>query len=359
MKYIDVKCEKDLDPILRFKTWDNVISLGGTCQVAFQLKRLELRRESMPFDWIFLTEPEDIIRAVETDFEGWLTLDNLAELGESQTDCRRIIDNKFNAIHQHIFPMDKTYEEAYPEVKKIVMRRLDRVLSLRGEDKDILFVRLNMPVDDAKRLGDIIREKYGPNAYLLVVNHTKEMHVRQLVCDISNVLIYEIFDENENTGQKWQGHNPHWDLLLCDAELKKYNGSCLNLKRDILFEGAYSMEQEKNGEMFRWTGEDCRINLGRFTGKTVELHLSSRVSNKIRIYNEHDKVIARGRFVTGYTGRFVWRLNKPEATIRIKVDEDSSVIRIKPDVLWSPRELDDVDDDRKLGVCIRSCKVSE
>ena len=57
MEYIDVISEKDLAPILRFKTWDNVISLGGTCQVAFQLKRLELRKESMPFDWVFLTEP--------------------------------------------------------------------------------------------------------------------------------------------------------------------------------------------------------------------------------------------------------------------------------------------------------------
>ena len=358
MEYIDVISEKDLAPILRFKTWDNVISLGGTCQVAFQLKRLELRKESMPFDWVFLTEPEDIIRAVESDFDGWLTLENLVEECESQSECRRITDTKFNAIHQHIFPKDKTYEEAYPEVKDIVTRRLNRVLSLKGQDKDILFVRLKISVDDARRLGAIIREKYGPNAYLLVVNHIKEMRIRQVVCDIPNVLIYEIFDENENTGQRWQGYDAHWDVLLCDAELKEYNGSCLNLKKDILFKDTYPVETDENGELFRWTGSDSKIDLGRFTGKKVELVLRSRFSNKIRIYNELDKVIGRGRIVCGYTGRLS-RINRPEITIRIKVDENSGIIRIHPNEVWSPKEKDGVDDDRKLGVCIRSCKVAE
>ena len=42
----------------------NYISLGSSCSVAYQLQKLNLKKETLPFDWMFST-PKFIFEMLE------------------------------------------------------------------------------------------------------------------------------------------------------------------------------------------------------------------------------------------------------------------------------------------------------
>lgn len=44
--------------------YDNIISLGGNCSAASQLKQRGLRLQAMPFDYFFLRNEEDLKKAI-------------------------------------------------------------------------------------------------------------------------------------------------------------------------------------------------------------------------------------------------------------------------------------------------------
>ena len=342
-----IKAIEDLPEILKHKQWDTVVSLGGTCQVAFQLKRLKLRMFSGPFDWLFSTEPDKVDEALDKDFEGWLLKEELRE-EPSQTECRRIIDERYHMIHQHIFPADRTYEESYDDVKAIVDRRIRRLLSFKEGDKDILFVRTNLSPDEAKTMGEVISRQYGTNAYLLVMNHTKDQEVRMLPQVRENVFTFEIFDENENTGQKWQGHDEHWDLVFADVTLKGNNE--LELYKDILFEGVYPYENPKGGDDFRWTEQKAVIDVSRFSGKTLRFHLQCKGNNKLTITDNkanvlHECLFGRVGLIEAVKlgGRYI-----SDRTFDISIAPDITKVTLacRDEGIPTP------EDPRKLGVCI-------
>lgn len=112
--------------------FDHIVSLGGFCQVAYQLDRLKLRFEAFPFDWIFSTNVERVLEALENDFQDWMLEENLIESEFTETGHRRVVDTKYETVIQHAFPLDKSWREAYPKVSEMTRRRVDRLLNLRG-----------------------------------------------------------------------------------------------------------------------------------------------------------------------------------------------------------------------------------
>lgn len=339
----------DLPEILKHRQWDAVVSIGGTCQVAYQIKRLGLRAFSGPFDWLFSTEPDMVTEVLDKDFEGWLLRENLHE-EPSQTECRRIIDDKYHMIHQHIFPADRTYEESYDDVKKIVDRRVGRFLSFKEGNKDILFVRTNLTSEEAKMMGEVIERRYGANAYLLVMNHTKDHEVRMLPQVRENVFSFEIFDENENTGQRWQGFDEHWDIVFANISLKGQD--VLDLRRDVLFEGVYSYEQDAEGKSFRWATKDVTIDISRFAGKTIKLDLVCPVDNKLEITDDKGKRLAKCAFgkVNPIEKISTGKSRIDARLIDVKLSSDAGKIRLVCKNDWVPSP----EDQRKLAMCIRS-----
>ena len=125
----------------------------------------------------------------------------------------------WESINQHIFPLDKSIEEAYPQVVEIYARRIKRFLDLKG--KNVLFVRTRMTIQEAEELLDIIIKMYGEGADLLVVNHTYE-HVMKRELLNPHLTLYTIYDEDRHTGQRWKGFNRHWDRILKDIEGAEY-----------------------------------------------------------------------------------------------------------------------------------------
>ena len=112
--------------------FDHIVSLGGSCQVAYQLDRLKLRFEAFPFDWLFSTNIEKVIDALENNFQDWMLEENLIESEFTQTEHRRVVDTKYDTVIQHAFPQNISLRKAYPDVSEIMHRRVDRLLDLGG-----------------------------------------------------------------------------------------------------------------------------------------------------------------------------------------------------------------------------------
>ena len=132
---------------------------------------------------------------------------------------RTVIDRRYGFIHQHVFPQDKSIEEAYPEVMETYGRRIKRFLELKG--KSVLFVRTRMTVQESEELFNMIQNMYGDGADLLVVNHTYEHEMKKELLN-PRLTIYTVYDEDRHTGQRWKGYNKHWNRILRDIEGADY-----------------------------------------------------------------------------------------------------------------------------------------
>lgn len=320
--------------------FDKVISLGGTCQVAHQLNRLGLRFESYPFDWLFSTDPDKLTEAISNDFRDWLEYDNLKE-EKTTTAHKRIVDSRYNMIHQHIFPLDIPLSESYKDTKAIADRRVKRLLDLKNSGKRILFIRTNLTADEACRLGSVIRQKYGKNAVLLVVNHSREFRINRIGIKSKNVYMYEIYDENENTGQRWQGYDPHWDRLLRDIRVKSKSA---DMGDDSLFERFYPCERGGDGKKFRWSKENSVLHLEKYGGCKCHIEFASPVAVGLKITDAHSNIVFRTD-------------NMNSAVFETEINHETRFLTLITDKVWRPCEVTESSDSRELGVRVNSVKI--
>ena len=59
------------------KNYDLIVSLGSSCSPAAHLRRNNLRKFSMPFDWIVTPNLPDVGRVIQNQFQDFMLLENL------------------------------------------------------------------------------------------------------------------------------------------------------------------------------------------------------------------------------------------------------------------------------------------
>ncbi len=74
-----------------------IVNLGGACYTAELLNFFELRRDSMPFDWIWNLDCGLIYlkKIIESNFEQFLNIDNYAYLRHPRWPTSDILTNKY------------------------------------------------------------------------------------------------------------------------------------------------------------------------------------------------------------------------------------------------------------------------
>lgn len=318
--------------------YDAVISLGGSCQVAHQLNRLKLRQASFPFDWLFTLNVNTIINAIDSDFCDWLNKDNLRE-ESTVTEHRKIIDTKYDAVHQHSFSLERPWEESYLDVKSIADRRIKRLLALK--DKKLLFVRTNIDVSDAERLEQSLVKKFGEHISLWVINHSKNFHVREIQNDLKHTRIFEIYDEMEGERQTWMGWDYHYDQLFCGVAIKfEY----VDLRDDIYFDNFWQSEFDEQGNCFRWSKEKSTIDLRRYGGCKCRLQINSPIPMKLYILN------------ADYSLETELNIEMQEEFL-FEITYKTRFITIKPEFTWTAKDKFGNSDERILGICLNRITV--
>lgn len=320
---------------MEYEYYDYVISLGDSCEVAEQLKRLELRTASYPFDWLFTHNIDKLIEALETNFSEWLLEENLIE-EPSITKHRKLIDTKYQIEHQHLFPREKSVADSYTEVMQTVNRRIQRLLSLYG--KKILFIRSCKRLEKVEELEQVLVRKFGENIHLLILIRTHDMEIKQIKTNLKYTEIYEIYREIDGPWDidTWKGYSPHYDTIL---QKVRVNSFYVYLNHNDYFLNFWNYEQAAFGKKFRWTKESSRIDLRKFIGCRCKIRIATPISMKVFLYDINRKGIAT--------------LNIAEKEEYVfQVTYETRFITIEPEFTWTPKEKFGHNDERKLGVCL-------
>lgn len=320
--------------------YDLIVPLGESCQVAYQLERLGLRFTSLPFDWLFSLDTNKVIEAIESGFKDWLCKKNLVEEKPTQTGHLKIIDKKYGTIHQHIFPLNEPWEKSYKEVKTIVDRRVKRLLSFAN--KKILFVRTNMNLEEAECLEKALIRRFGQGIHLLVLNHTNNFEIQEINHSLKFTSVYEIYHESEGLKADWRGYNKHWDYIFSNIKLKT---EFIDFAREDYFEGFWPCEEESSKKKFRWTKQESLLDLSKYIGCNCVLKFTAPILCRVFLLNANAELlevldiknIKDYSFDISYMTRF---------------------ITIKVDSVWSPKDVFATSDERKLGICLKSVKIS-
>lgn len=325
---------------MKFETYDHIISLGYSCQVAEQMRRLGLSTASFPFDWLFTRKIDKLIQVLENDFSGWLMEENLIE-EPSETNHLRVIDLKYGAEHQHIFPKGATIKESYAQVKRIVDRRVARLLSLRG--KKLLFIRVCDDLNGIEQLEHVLRNKFGENVHLLVLIQTQNIDIQRIKTDLQHTDIYEIYRETNEMCDKdaWKGYNPHYDVIF---QKIKVNTFYVYLQNEEFFYDFGRCEVERSGMKFRWTKESSKIDLRKFIGCNCKIRVATPVPMRAFIYDANRNLINAMNITE-------WE------KFEFHVTYETRFLIIEPEFMWTPREKFGYNDDRKLGVRLEEIQL--
>jgi hypothetical protein len=194
------------------KTYKACISLGFTCQTAYQLQRLGLRRYAGPLDWFVSASVSGLVRLINNRFHGFMELNELEFIDISQ-DCYVARDNVYNVVSFHDFPLSLPpgrWQEAYPPFKEKLIRRISRFLT-NVSDGPILFVRTGTTKKEAKKLQAALNALTGGRHRLLIINYHSDNRKDIAFEDWG---LPGVFTVRMHAGEDWRGSDQAWDTCM-------------------------------------------------------------------------------------------------------------------------------------------------
>jgi len=170
----------------------NYISLGPTCSIAYQLQKLNKKKESLPFDWIRCYPISSVLHLIENNF---IDLFECIEYVKDDTkfpfieDIDNIERETFDTIKMKdtkIYKNDKLgisffhdFKEGI-ETKDVIekyQRRIDRFYNLIKTPSVFIRDELNFKVCDImiyNQLYDKLKEYNNENRLILIINIFKK-----------------------------------------------------------------------------------------------------------------------------------------------------------------------------------------
>ena len=192
----------------------NYISLGSSCSIAYQLQLLNLKKESLPFDWVRTPNISFVLQLIQNNFLGFL--DDLEHIKDENKfpfieDYDGINDNFDTIIDKNT----KIYKNKYlgfyhdfkdgislEEIKEKYDRRIKRFYDIIKNKcifirDEIKFKESNIKIYNQL---NIELKKYNPENQLVIIANTKLTNLIDLDKSI------KVFFENEKITE-WQHHS--------------------------------------------------------------------------------------------------------------------------------------------------------
>ncbi|MFD0675585.1 MULTISPECIES: DUF1796 family putative cysteine peptidase [unclassified Paenibacillus] len=193
------------DCVGRYKIY---MSLGSTCQVAYQLNRIGLRQSAGPIDWFTSQSVPGLVQLLNHQFRGLMEYNNL-ELIDRTRECFVVRDNAYDVVSFHDFPLYLgRWWDAYPAFKEKVDRRVNRFRHTI-QNKPVLFVRTDTSEKEAQQLKRALNTlMYGKFRLLIINNHPiRQLHEEEWGLD--NVCCV-----NVPQGYDWKGSDNAWNRVM-------------------------------------------------------------------------------------------------------------------------------------------------
>ncbi|OMD43048.1 DUF1796 family putative cysteine peptidase [Paenibacillus odorifer] len=215
------------------ESYDLIVSLGMSCAPAINMQRNNLRKFSMPLDWMVSYSLADVNKLFKSRFENFMGLINLQILADTHfflEDGLPVYPNEnknalvqsyfirdifYNIISVHDFPitMGKHWSTTYPTYKAKLDLRIKRFWDKLINSKKTLFIRWSATYEQAVELQAILSDILKPNEFnVLILNPVRELtSIREIKWDIDNVCVLEVPDDMNDYDS--------WDYILKDIQL--------------------------------------------------------------------------------------------------------------------------------------------
>ncbi|MFE5320254.1 DUF1796 family putative cysteine peptidase [Paenibacillus sp. NPDC056579] len=167
-------------------SYDVIFSLGGNCEPAWHMKRLNLRKYAGPLDWNLSPSLSDVNRLLSNRFQHFMELNNLFlpggvdyvfDDGEYQTsNSLYVTDAYYNIITVHDFPNTADWMNMYPTIKGKYNYLATRFLDKIANSRSLLFVRWsNDSREEIVHLQSILSRMTKGRFHILVVQPSESM----------------------------------------------------------------------------------------------------------------------------------------------------------------------------------------
>ncbi len=197
------------------KRFSKVISLGPSCETAYQLRQIVEQEEAYVFDWV-IAQAGSVARAIATDFSEIVRARNLSLSGNPSHPF--VVDALTHIEFHHDFRNDDTFLETLPDVQQKYDYLIARTRKLLRSDAAILFIHQNGTRDDARHLEAVIADRYPALDFELL----------ELVCGGDPRIEREgrlVFASIPGYGSNWQERTPQWSLVFDDLLGDSYGAS--------------------------------------------------------------------------------------------------------------------------------------
>lgn len=202
------------------------IPIGFNYKPAYWLKSFNLRRCSLPFDWMLDSSLETILTSCQKGIYSWFEAyyDDDCKRG---TRFRHVKDLKSGMVAMHHFPVEKSVEDYMPQFKEIFNRRLQRLKHILLKKRVVGLVGCRQEnLETLVAFMQTMAQLY-PLTHLILINvrhdnfHNDIKHYK-----VSKLVeVYEIRTQDENQtnklGLEWIGNENVWRNLCSKLVLKQ------------------------------------------------------------------------------------------------------------------------------------------
>jgi Putative papain-like cysteine peptidase (DUF1796) len=185
--------------------YDEVVGLGYSCQIAYQIGENGYRKYAYPFDWI-TSNFNGLILFIANRGAGFLEWGNFTTSGLIKgTSTYSTTDNVYGfiLIHDFYWPLEKSY----PIIKAKYDRRIQRFFNLLNSDKRVLFIRLDLSRSEAEYLDQLLASQFPNLSYtILVLNNDIRAQRDWGLKNVRNFYLPQ--------NGTWQGDSRRWKEIL-------------------------------------------------------------------------------------------------------------------------------------------------
>ncbi len=196
------------------ESYDQIVSLGYSCQVAFQLEHNGVRTLAHPFDW-FHTPIESLLKFIANEGKNFFDLDKIYVMGAYPGDPARlqVYDTVYGIISYHDF-LSFPHLSNYAEIKAKYDKRIKRFFNLLQSNQRVLFVRQDVSKEQAEYLDEVLHSTYPNLSYTLIaINNTEEYKTPWNSPRIENFYMESIGD--------WRGNFLRWQDILSQFKINR------------------------------------------------------------------------------------------------------------------------------------------
>lgn len=196
------------------QTYDEVVSLGDTCQVAWQLELNGIRKFAYPFDWV-CTSFKSLVGFIEQKGAHFLEFDKISVMGVYPGNPTRlqVVDLVYGIVFYHDFLASPPLAN-YNDVKAKYDRRLKRFFDLLNSNKKVLFVREGFMREQIEFLDHLLHSTYPNLKYtILAVSDREDFKESWKLDRISNFYLPQ-------NPWNWQGDSAKWKEILTQFKVK-------------------------------------------------------------------------------------------------------------------------------------------